>query len=243
MEKNPSFLARHIPNTVTLLSLCSGLTSIRFSILNEWQTAILLIVFAAILDFFDGWFAKKLRTEGSSFGAELDSLSDVISFGVAPGVLIYLWSSFQLGSLGWSASLFFVICSALRLARFTADIYVTPKKIDSTIYITGIPSPGAAGISLLPVFFVLEFDFLFFKDPYFNVVNLFVIGFLMISKVPTISLKNIYFSKKYSPWIFLLIATLCIGIISNLWMTLVILGCAYIISILFTVMKNIKSKN
>ena len=117
-----------------------------------------MIIFAGILDFFDGWFAKKLRGEGSSFGAELDSLSDVISFGVAPGILIYLWSSYELGSLGWSVSLFFVICSALRLARFTADIYLAPKNIDSKIYFVGVPSPGAAGLSLLPVFFVFEFD-------------------------------------------------------------------------------------
>ena len=162
IEKNSSFLAKYIPNTITLLSLCCGLTSIRFSVLNEWETAILLIVFASVLDFFDGWFAKKLRGKGSSFGAELDSLSDVISFGVAPGVLIYLWSSFELGSLGWSASLFFVICSALRLARFTADIYLAPKEIDSNIYFTGVPSPGAAGLSLLPVFIVFEFDIFFF---------------------------------------------------------------------------------
>ena len=78
MEKNSNFLARYLPNTITLLSLCCGLTSIRFSVLNEWETAILLIVFASVLDFFDGWFAKKLRGQGSSFGAELDSLSDVI---------------------------------------------------------------------------------------------------------------------------------------------------------------------
>ena len=113
MEKNSSFVSKYFPNTVTLLSLCAGLTSIRFSILNDWQTAILLIVFAAILDFFDGWFAKKLRGEGSSFGAELDSLNDVISFGVAPGLLIYLWSSFELGSLGWSASLFLLLVQLL----------------------------------------------------------------------------------------------------------------------------------
>ena len=243
MEKNPSFLAKYIPNTVTLLSLCAGLTSIRFSILNDWQTAILLIVFAAILDFFDGWFAKKLRGEGSTFGAELDSLNDVISFGVAPGVLIYLWSSFELGSLGWSASLFFVICSALRLARFTADIYIAPKNINPKIYFTGVPSPGGAGLCLLPVFFVFEFDIMFFRDPYFNVVNLLVIGFLLISRIPTISIKNIYFNKKYTPWIFLLIAVVCIGLFSNIWMTLVLLGSVYIISILFTVLKNIKFKS
>ena len=141
MEKNSNFLAKYLPNTITLLSLCCGLSSIRYSILEEWKTSILLIILAAVFDFFDGWFAKKLRGEGSSFGAELDSLSDVISFGVSPGVLIFLWSSYELNSLGWGVSLFFVICSALRLARFTADVYLAPKNIDSKIYFVGVSTP------------------------------------------------------------------------------------------------------
>lgn len=243
MKKNPIFILKYLPNTITLLSLCCGLSSIRYSIINEWHIAIILIVFASILDFFDGWFAKKLRGEGSSFGAELDSLSDVISFGVAPGILIYLWSSFELESLGWGVSLFFVICSALRLARFTADIYITPQSIDSKIYFVGVPSPGAAGLCLLPVFIVFEFDILFFRNPYFNIVNLLIIGFMMISKIPTFSLKSINFNRKYSPWIILLIAIICIGLLSNVWMTLVLLSCSYAISIIYTIVKNIKINN
>ena len=243
MEKNSNFLGKYIPNAITLLSLSCGLSSIRFSIINDWQTAILLIIFAGILDFFDGWFAKKLRGEGSSFGAELDSLSDVISFGVAPGVLIYLWSSLEIGSLGWRASLFFVICSALRLARFTTDIYLAPKNIDSKIYFVGVPSPGAAGLSLLPVFFVLEFDISVFRNPYLNFTNLLIIGFMMISKIPTFSLKAVNFNRKYSPWIIILIVIICVGLLSNLWMTLILISCAYIISIVLTILKNTKFKN
>jgi len=243
MKKNSNILSKHIPNAITLLSLCCGLSSIRFSIINEWQTAILLIIFAGVLDFFDGWFAKKLRGEGSSFGAELDSLSDVISFGVAPSLLIYLWSTFELGPLGWSATLFFVICSALRLARFTTDIYLAPKNIDSKLYFIGVPSPGAAGLCLLPVFFVFEFDILLLRDPFFNFFNQLLIGFMMISKIPTFSLKSVAFNRKFSPWILLLIAIICIGLISNVWMTLVLICCSYVISIVSTVLKNIKFKN
>ena len=239
MKKNSIYILRYLPNAITLLSLCCGLSSIRYSIINEWHTAILLIVFASILDFFDGWFAKKLRGEGTSFGAELDSLSDVISFGVAPGILIYLWSTFELGSLGWSISLFFVICSALRLARFTADIYIAPKNIDSKVYFVGVPSPGAAGLCLLPVFIVFEFDFLFFKNPYLNIINLLIIGLMMISKIPTFSLKSINFNRKYSAWIILAIAIICISLLSNLWLTLILLLIAYIISIAYTVLKKI----
>ena len=127
MDNNTRYLHKFIPNSITILSLCCGLSSIRFSILNEWKIAILLIIFAGIFDFFDGWFANKLKG-GTNFGAELDSLSDVISFGVATSILIYLWALNDLKSLGWSLCLFFVVCSALRLARFTADIYLAPKK-------------------------------------------------------------------------------------------------------------------
>ena len=242
MDKNTNYLVKFIPNSITILSLCCGLSSIRFSILYEWKIAILLIVLAGVFDFFDGWFANKLKG-GSNFGAELDSLSDVISFGVAPSILIYLWTLGDLNSLGWSFCLFFVVCSALRLARFTTDIYLAPKKIDSNIYFTGVPSPAAAGLCLLPIFIFLEFDFLFLKNSYLNLVNLGCIGFLMVSKIPTISLNKINLKNKYSPWVILLISALCIGFISNVWLTLIIVTIVYIFSIFYTIVINLKIKN
>jgi len=242
MENPSSYLSKYIPNSITILSLCCGLTSIRFIINEEWKIAIYLIIFASVFDFFDGWFARRLKG-GSNFGAELDSLSDFISFGVAPSLLIYFWSLSELKSLGWSIALFFSACAALRLARFTADIYLTTKPIDSSIYFTGIPSPAAAGLSLLPLFIYFEFDFTLVQNAYFNLFNLSLIGFLMVSKIPTISLKNINFSKKYAPWILLLIVIICIGLISNLWLTLVILTMTYLMSILYTVLINLGFKN
>ena len=241
MENPSSYLSKYIPNSITILSLCCGLTSIRYSINEEWKISIYLIIFASVFDFFDGWFARKLK-RNSNFGAELDSLSDFISFGVAPSFLIYFWSLNNLNSLGWSISLFYVACSALRLARFTADIYLTSKPIDSSKYFTGVPSPAAAGLALLPLFIFFEYNLTFVKDPYINLINLFLIGFLMVSKIPTISLKNINFSKKFAPWIVLLIVIICIGLISSLWLTLIIIETSYIFSILFIVYKNIKKK-
>ena len=240
MENNSNFLRKYLPNTITILSLCCGLSSIRFSISEEWKIAIFLIIFAAIFDFFDGWFARKLKG-GSNFGAELDSLSDFISFGVAPSLLIFYWSLSDLNSLGWSIGLFFAVCSALRLARFTADIYLSPKPIDSNTYFVGIPSPAAAGLALLPIFVFIEFDFSFFRNPYLNLLNLSLIGFLMISKVPTISFKKINFSKKYAPWIILLSAIISISIISNIWLTLIIIAIFYLISIIYTIFDNYKN--
>ena len=223
MENSSNYLSKYIPNSITILSLCSGLTSIRFAIIEEWKISIYLILLASIFDFFDGWVARKLKG-GSNFGAELDSLSDFISFGVAPSLLIYFWSLNSLNSLGWGISLFFATCAALRLARFTADIYVTTKPIDPSIYFVGVPSPAAAVLSLLPLFIFFEFDLSLFKNPYLNLINLFLIGFLMVSKIPTISLKSINFSSKISPWILLLVVVVCISLISNLWLTLIILS-------------------
>ena len=241
MKNQSNLFSRYLPNTITILSLCCGLSSIRFSISNEWEIAIFLIIFAAIFDFFDGWVARKLKG-GSNFGAELDSLSDFISFGVAPSILIYFWSLSELKSLGWSIALFFSVCSALRLARFTADIYLTSKPIDSSTYFVGIPSPAAAGLSLLPMFIFIEFNLLFLKNSYLNLLNLTLIGFLQISKIPTFSFKKINFSKKYAPWIILLSAVVSIAIISNLWITLIIIAIVYIISIIYTVLNNYKNK-
>jgi len=237
MKNSSNYLSKYIPNSITILSLCSGLTSIKYSINHEWKIAIYLILLSSIFDFFDGWFARKLKG-GTNFGAELDSLSDFISFGVAPSLLIYYWSLNSLNSLGWSVTLFFSTCAALRLARFTADIYLTTKPIDTSIYFTGIPSPAAAGLSLLPLFIFFEFNFHIFQNSYLNLFNLSLISFLMISKIPTISLKNINFSSKYSPWIVLLIVIICIGLISNIWLTLIILAIAYIISIFYTIVYN-----
>ena len=237
MEKNSNYIAKYIPNSITILSLCCGLSSIRYSIFNEWKIAVFLIILAAILDFFDGWFARKFKG-GTNFGAELDSLSDFISFGVAPSLLIFYWSLSDLKSLGWSISLFFAVCAALRLARFTADIYLAPKKIDSNIYFVGVPSPAAAGLSLLPIFIFFEFDLSIFKNSLLNLFNLGIIGLLMVSKIPTISFKSINFSKKYSPWIILLIAIVCIGLISNVWLILIFMIIIYIASIIYTVTIN-----
>ncbi len=237
-----NIISKYVPNFITLLSLSSGFTSIRFSLKGEWEIAIYLILLATIFDFFDGWFARKLKS-GSNFGAELDSLSDFVSFGVAPSFLIYLWSTNTLGSLGWGATLFFVICSALRLARFTADIYITNKPIDNNEYFTGVPSPAAAGLILLPLFVFFEFHLSFLKNEYFNLITTILIGFMMISKIPTISLKKLNINPKYKTWIFLIFVLICVALISKIWITLIIVFGSYLISVFYTIIKSRNIKN
>ena len=232
-----NIIAKYVPNFVTLLSLSCGFTSISFSLNKEWEIAVYLILLATIFDFFDGWFARKLKT-GSNFGAELDSLSDFVSFGVAPSILIYLWSTSLLGSLGWGATLFFVICSSLRLARFTADIYITNKPIDDNEYFVGVPSPTAAGLVLLPLFIFFEFNIEFIKSAYLNFFNTILIGFMMISKIPTLSLKKININQRYKTWIILIFVFISVALISKIWLTLIFVSAIYIASIFFTVLKN-----
>jgi len=236
-----NIISKYVPNFITLLSLSSGFTSIRFSFKGDWEIAIYLILLATIFDFFDGWFARKLKS-GSNFGAELDSLSDFVSFGVAPSFLIYLWSTNLLGSLGWGATLFFVICSALRLARFTADIYITNKPIDNNEYFTGVPSPAAAGLILLPLFIFFEFEITFFKNEYLNLITTIVIAFMMISKIPTISLKKIKINQKYKTWIFLIFVVVCVALISKIWITLIVVCGSYLTSIFYTTIITNKVK-
>ena len=237
-----NIISKYVPNFITLLSLSSGFTSISFSLNGEWKIAIYLILLATIFDFFDGWFARKLKS-GSNFGAELDSLSDFVSFGVAPSFLIYLWSTNTLGSLGWGATLFFVICSALRLARFTADIYITNKPIDKNEYFTGVPSPAAAGLILLPLFIFFEFQIEFLKNDYLNLITTIVIGFMMISKIPTISIKKLKINPKYKTWIFLIFVLVCVALISRIWLTLISVFGAYLISVFYTITKSRNIKN
>jgi CDP-diacylglycerol--serine O-phosphatidyltransferase len=232
-----NIIAKYVPNFVTLLSLSSGFTSISFSLNKEWEIAIYLILLATVFDFFDGWFARKLKS-GSNFGAELDSLSDFVSFGVAPSILIYLWSTNSLGSLGWGATLFFVICSSLRLARFTADIYITNKPIDDNEYFVGIPSPAAAGLVLMPLFIFFEFNLEFIKNEYLNLFSTILIGFMMISKIPTLSLKKLNINQKYKTWIILIFVFISVALVSRIWLTLILLFNIYIVSIFFTVIKS-----
>lgn len=139
-----------LPNTVTALALCSGLTAIRFAILGDWEVAVLLVLAAAVFDGLDGKIARLVRAE-SRFGAELDSLSDAISFGVAPALILYLWSLNSLGRFGWMIALLLALFCALRLARFNANIDREHQPHKSAGFLTGVPAPAGAILALTPL--------------------------------------------------------------------------------------------
>src|SRR5215467_12328864 len=140
-----------VPNLITLLALCAGLTAIRLAFEQKLEWALAAIVFAAVLDGIDGRVARLIRGQ-SRFGAELDSLADFVNFGVAPGVVLYFWGLDELGNIGWIAAMVFAICAALRLARFNVAIDDTNRPAWAANYFTGVPAPAGAITVLLPIY-------------------------------------------------------------------------------------------
>ncbi len=180
-----------VPNVVTLLALCAGLTAIRFAVDAKYESAVLAILAAAVLDGMDGRIARALK--GSSrFGAELDSLADFIDFGVAPALLLFFWSLHTLKTVGWAAVLIFAIAAALRLARFNVMIDDPNKPAWSARFFTGMPAPAGAIVVMLPLYLNMSFDL----PPSRGLTQLVaayvvLIAGLMVSRIPHYSGKHI----------------------------------------------------
>lgn len=189
-RKRPISVRAIIPNMVTLLALCAGLTSIRLAMEGRFEFAIFAMVIAAILDGLDGRVARLLKSS-SKFGAELDSLTDFVNFGVAPGMILYLWLLHDLRSLGWIAALIFAICCALRLARFNVANATKDERPEwQENYFIGVPAPAGAVCALLPLY--LKQIGVPIDQSWSEIVAIYIliIGFLMVSTVPTWSGKR-----------------------------------------------------
>ena len=178
-----------LPNMLTLIGVCIGLSSIKFALDEKFELAIVAIVFAALIDALDGRIARLIKAT-SKVGKELDSLTDVISFGVAPSFVMYFWSLNNLGKFGWLLCLIYVVCVTLRLARFNVNSNEEPSWKDN--FFEGIPSPAGGILVLMPLIFSLsEFDFLIISYNILVPVFFISVSFLLISKFPTYSLKKI----------------------------------------------------
>ncbi len=178
-----------LPNMLTLIGVCIGLSSIKFALDKKFELAIIAIVFAALIDGLDGRIARLIKGT-SKVGKELDSLTDVISFGVAPSFIMYFWSLNNLGKFGWLLCLIYVVCVALRLARFNVSSNEEPSWRDN--FFEGVPSPAGGILVLMPLIFSLSgFDFLIISYNVLVPVFFISVSFLLISKLPTYSLKKI----------------------------------------------------
>ena len=178
-----------LPNMLTLIGVCIGLSSIKFALDEKFKLAIVAIIFAALIDGLDGRIARLIKGT-SKVGKELDSLTDVISFGVAPSFVMYFWLLNNLGKFGWLLCLIYVVCVTLRLARFNVNSNEEPSWKDN--FFEGVPSPAGGILVLMPLIFSLSaFDFFIISYNILVPVFFISVSFLLISKLPTYSLKKI----------------------------------------------------
>jgi CDP-diacylglycerol--serine O-phosphatidyltransferase len=222
------------PNALTALALCSGLSAVRFGISGEWERAVLAIFVAAALDGLDGRVARLLKGE-SRFGAELDSLSDVIAFGVSPAIIIYLWSLQTLPQAGWLFALAHAVCCAFRLARFNANLDVEWQPHKSAGYLTGVPAPAGAALLMLPLYLWLWTGEAILKEPYVVAPWAAFVAFLMVSSLPTYSWGSLRVRRHIRMGALIGIALIGSALISATWATLSVGVAIYVLMMPFSV--------
>src|SRR5262249_59683971 len=224
---------RMIPNILTLLALCAGMTGIRLAIVGKFEAAVAAIIVAGILDGLDGRIARLLKGT-SSFGAQLDSLSDFVSFGVAPAVMLYVWTMEQFHGFGWAVVLIFAVCCGLRLARFNAQL---GQELPPYAYhfFTGVPAPAGAGLVMIPMFAAFEFGDSFFRTPTVNTFWILAVAGLMVSRLPTFALKRFHVPSEWVLPTLLGVGAIAAFLTAEPWATLLVVGVIYIGSFPFRV--------
>ncbi|HEX4080106.1 MAG TPA: CDP-diacylglycerol--serine O-phosphatidyltransferase [Rhizomicrobium sp.] len=189
-------VGKFLPNAITLLGLCSGATAIWFALGGDWKAGVAAIVFAAIFDALDGRLARLFGVAGA-FGAQLDSLADLVSFGIAPGVLVYMWTLYHAQGAGWAFALIFCAASAIRLARFNVESAEHEPSEQLPSHFTGLPTPAAACLILLPMMLAFQFKETAFSHPWLSAAMIALMSWLMVSRVPTLSLKQFHVPQPF----------------------------------------------
>jgi CDP-diacylglycerol--serine O-phosphatidyltransferase len=223
---------RMIPNILTLLALCAGLTAIRFSLQERWEPAVIALVIAAILDTLDGRIARMLKGT-SKFGAELDSLSDFLCFGVAPALLLYMWTIQEAGRFGWVLVLLYSVCCALRLARFNTNLEAPEPPGWTNKFFTGVPAPAGAGLVLLPVILSFPLGDGWVRSPYVAGPVIVVVSALLVSRIRTFAFKNFRVPVNWVLPTMLAVGLLAALTVSAPWLTLLAIVSAYAVSLPF----------
>ncbi|WP_298814319.1 phosphatidylcholine/phosphatidylserine synthase [uncultured Sphingomonas sp.] len=222
------------PNAVTALALCSGLSGVRFALQQNWAMAVAMVLLAGVLDGLDGRVARMLRGE-SRFGAELDSLSDAISFGVSPALILYLWSLSTLPRFGWTVALVLAVFCALRLARFNAAIDADDQPHKSAGFLTGAPAPAGAGLSLLPIFLWLATGEPLLRSPYLVAPWTVFVAFLMVSSVATFSWSSLRLRRNVRFEAIALVVVVGAAAVSAPWETVSLLCVGYLLALPFSI--------
>lgn len=234
---NLSFpLYRLFPSIMTIIGICVGLLALKNGINGHWERAVIFIIVAGIIDGLDGKIAR-LFNASSPFGAQLDSLADFLNFGVVPALLVYFWKIQEVKTLGWSAVLFFIICQAIRLARFNSKIDIQPEIPELKYkFFEGVAAPMGGGLSLLPMMLVFLFNEHFAVAPFEItpvgvMIYVMIIGLLMVSRIPTFSLKGLKISRRYTSLLLASIALFIIAASMQPWITFPFLSIMYFLTI------------
>ncbi len=212
------------PNLVTILGLCAGLTAIRFALVERWEIAVALILFAAVIDGLDGLLARRLDA-ASPFGAELDSLSDFVNFGVAPAVVVYGFALQRIGDSGWVFALVFAIGCCLRLARF--NVGRAEPEAPARTHFTGVPAPAGALLGLLPVYLSLGGIWATENVPWVVALWIGLVGALMVSRLATLSPKALRVPRDRAVWVLLALALLVGVAFTQFWVLMTLMSVAY----------------
>lgn len=233
-------LNKLLPNALTLSAMAAGMTGMRFAIEGRFPEAVVAILVAAVFDGLDGRIARMLNAQ-SRFGEELDSLSDVVSFGVAPAVILYQWTLLDARTFGWIAALLLGICAALRLARFNTMLGAAAEKPPWAYnYFTGVPAPAGAGLALLPLVATLEVGPGWFDSPWLVAPWSVFVAALMISAVPTFSLKGLRIPQHFVVFLLLGVGVLAAALVSAPWATLAVISLLYVLSLPFSSLQYAK---
>ena len=221
------------PNVVTILALIAGVTGVKFALAGFYEKAVAAIILAGILDGLDGTLARLLKST-SRFGAELDSLSDVVSFGVAPALILYLWGLNQLGGIGWVITLTFVVCMALRLARFNSRMDDEDEPRKKAGYLTGFPAPVAAALAFLPLVIGFEFGDMIAIGPEVVGICTALVSMGMVSRLATFSPKSMVIARDKMIPVLLVVGLLAASITVYGWSILLVIAVLYLGSIPWT---------
>lgn len=225
-----------LPNVVTLFAFMAGLTSVKFALSGKWELAVAAILAAGVFDGLDGTVARLLKST-SRFGAELDSLSDVVAFGVAPAIILYLFLLQDLDRLGWAVALIYAIAMALRLARFNARMEDDNEPKKAFGFLTGVPAPMGAALLLMPMMVEFAYGEHFLSNYQYVVAGYaLVVALLMVSTLPTISLKALRVPREWFIPALLVIGMVIAGLFARTWMVLIGIGLVYLTSLPFTFM-------
>jgi CDP-diacylglycerol--serine O-phosphatidyltransferase len=226
---------RSVPaNAITAAALCFGLTGVRFAISGKWEMAMACIIGAGVLDGLDGRVARMLKGE-SRFGAELDSLSDTIAFGVSPALIIYLWSLQEVPRIGWFFALGYAVSCALRLARFNAGIDIKDQPHKSAGFLTGVPAPAGAGLMFCPHYIWTVTGEPLARNPWLVAPWVLLVSLLMISNLATFSWSSLRLRRDFRLPAILLLGLVSGLLISEPWATLLAISVAYVLLIPFSV--------